>query len=487
MHPLARPLTACARVPRVAIVGAGWAGLSAAVQAVQRGWSVTVLEMAPQPGGRARSQAIDDRTAAGAERAPADNGQHILIGAYVRTLALMRTVGVDPRTVLWRGPLALVGPDGHGLRLGRGPTALAFARAVASHPQWSWPARISLLRHALSWRLQGFDCADDLRVGQLCATLHPQVMASLIEPLCVAALNTSAEQASARVLLRVLGDSLAGGPGHADLLLPAAALQALLPGPAWRWLQARGAGLHLRQRVHRIDRTDDGRLRLTLPPATADTPELRSLAAPWDGVVLACAATEAARLAEPLAPDWAACNRGLAHEPILTVWLREPGLRLAHPMVTLPARPAGPAQFAFDLAQCRGDGTHQPPLPHPDSGLQAWVASAPTPWLDAGIDGAARATLEQARALYPGHFVAPDAQVEARCERRATFRCTPGLRRPGTVVAPALVAAGDHIDGPYPATLEGAVRSGEAAVQALAHAIGADQDIPGFVMQNKGT
>jgi hypothetical protein len=52
-------------------------------------------------------------------------------------------------------------------------------------------------------------------------------------------------------------------------------------------------------------------------------------------------------------------------------------------------------------------------------------------------------------------------------EKRATFACTPGLRRPGMHVAPGLLAAGDAIDGPYPATLEGAVRSGLAAAATL--------------------
>jgi len=48
-------------------------------------------------------------------------------------------------------------------------------------------------------------------------------------------------------------------------------------------------------------------------------------------------------------------------------------------------------------------------------------------------------------------------------EKHATFACTPGLLRPAQVVAPGLLAAGDYVDGPYPATLEGAVRSGWAA------------------------
>ena len=52
-------------------------------------------------------------------------------------------------------------------------------------------------------------------------------------------------------------------------------------------------------------------------------------------------------------------------------------------------------------------------------------------------------------------------------EKRATFACTPGLQRPPPAIAPGLLACGDYIAGPYPATLEGAVRSGLQAAEAL--------------------
>ena len=87
----------------MAIVGAGWAGMAAAVDAVQRGHAVTVFEAAPQPGGRARGVPL--RLPDGRE-VTVDNGQHILIGAYTDCLRLMRTVGVDPAQALLRRPLA---------------------------------------------------------------------------------------------------------------------------------------------------------------------------------------------------------------------------------------------------------------------------------------------------------------------------------------------------------------------------------------------
>jgi predicted NAD/FAD-binding protein len=209
------------RVPSLAVVGAGWAGLAAAVRACERGFAVSLYEMAPQAGGRARR--ID---------AVHDNGQHILIGAYRHTLALMRAVGADPERLLLRLPLELRFPDGRGLRLPPGRPLPAFARAVLGATGWTWPERLALLATASRWAACGFRCDAALSVDTLCAALPRAVRELLIDPLCVAALNTPAREASAAVWLRVLRDALFGGPGSADLLLPTAPLSALLPEPA---------------------------------------------------------------------------------------------------------------------------------------------------------------------------------------------------------------------------------------------------------------
>ena len=87
---------------RVAIVGAGWAGMAAAVQATQDGHHATVFEAARTIGGRAR--ALNGTLPDGTE-VVLDNGQHILIGAYAQCLSLMRTVGVDPAQAMRRLPL----------------------------------------------------------------------------------------------------------------------------------------------------------------------------------------------------------------------------------------------------------------------------------------------------------------------------------------------------------------------------------------------
>ena len=351
----------------------------------------------------------------------------------------MRSVGVDPQAALLRLPLTLRHADGRGLRLPGGPAALAFARAVAGARGWSMGDRLALLGTAAGWWAHRFRCDPALTVDALCRRLPARVRELLVDPLCVAALNTPAHEASAAVFLRVLHDALLGGRGAADLLLPRRPLSELLPAPATRWLGAAGATLRLGQRVQAIDRRDarwcvDGEL--------------------FDALVLACTAGEAARLTATVAPAWSAAAAALRFEPIVTVYLQALGARLAEPMMALADGPEAPAQFAFDLGALGGQ-----------AGQFAFVVSGARRWVDAGIDRLERAVLAQARALLPAPTL-----LCSLAEKRATFRCTPGLRRPGAAIAPGLFAAGDYVAGPYPATIEGAVRAGEAAVLALAGA-----------------
>lgn len=443
---------------RLAVVGGGWAGLTAAVEACERGDQVSLFEMAPGWGGRART--LD--TAAGA----LDNGQHILVGAYTQTLTVMRRVGVDPETVLLRRPLALTTPDGSGLVLPPGPAPLAFARGVLGHPRWRRRERLALLAAAVRWRLAGFRCDPGLDVARLCAGLPEAVRSELIEPLCVAALNTPAAEASAQVFLNVLRDALFAGPGAADLLLPRAPLGDLLPQAAVRWLVTRGARVAATRRVGVIEPGAGGGWQVD--------------GEPFDAVVLAASARESARLARPFAPGWARLAEALDYQPIVTVWLRSPGLRLTQPMHALPASDTAPAQFVFDLGQLWGDAgapgpgePDRPAVPSTD-GLLAFVISGAGPWVARGLDATVEAVREQALRELDGRLRAPLERVHAAVEKRATFACTPGLARPPTAVAPGLVAAGDFIDGPYPATLEGSVRAALAAIDQLNVACGRD-------------
>jgi hydroxysqualene dehydroxylase len=423
-----------AALKTLAVIGGGWAGLAAAVRATQAGHQVSVFEMAPQLGGRAREVRHDGEVL--------DNGQHILIGAYRECFELMATVGVDLNAALHRQPLVLRYPDGAGLTLPRGPALLAFARGVITARGWSWHDRWSLLRAATQWLMQGFRADAAMTVADLTRNVSPAVRELLFDPLCIAALNTPADQASAQVFLRVLKDALFSGAGSADLVLPRHSLSALWPEPARRWLLDHGAQIRLTDRVQQLNAEGDG---------------WRIDQERFDAVVLACSANEAARLTASIAPVWSAQAAAFEYEPIITVYVRSTGSRWPAPMMALRADDASPAQFAFDLGA----------LDPQRAGLFALVVSGARAWVEHGLEATEAAVLAQARtALQAFWHTAPQA-VRTLCEKRATFKCTPDLQRPPVRVALGLAAVGDYVQGPYPATLEGAVRSVKPALATL--------------------
>jgi squalene-associated FAD-dependent desaturase len=432
---------------KIGIIGAGWAGMAAAVRASQLGHQVTVFEASRTLGGRAR--ALDTRLPDGTA-VRLDNGQHILIGAYSETLKLMRDVGVNPDETLLRLPLTLKFPDDTGLALPNLPAPLDALVGIFTARGWGLADKLSLLRQSLGWQIGRFTCTSQTTVAQLCQGLTPRILQELIEPLCVSALNTPAYQASGQVFLTVLRDSLFGGRGSSNLLLPKVDLTQLFPQAAAKWLGGRGGEVRLGSRVSTIE-----------PVAQADTAQpltWQVLGEPFGTVILATSASNVPEVPvdiqllamQTIAENmrvWRALANALHYEAITTVYAYAPGARLAHPMQALRGQ-GGPAQFVFDRGQLGG---------HP--GLLAFVVSASHGDRETLQDQVlAQAKLQLGLALQA---------VQTVVEKRATFACTPNLNRPPTQIAPGLLACGDYIEGPYPATLEGAVRSGLAAANLL--------------------
>jgi hypothetical protein len=148
--------------------------------------------------------------------------------------------------------------------------------------------------------------------------------------------------------------------------------------------------------------------------------------------------------------DWIAQAEALRHLPITTVYALVPdtaGSVLPCPMLALRPQAGQPAQFVFDRGQLGGP-----------AGLLAFVVSAS----ESDRSRVEQQVLAQARSQLGLERLQP---LQTVVEKRATFACTPGLRRPGLALAPGLWACGDYTEGPYPATLEGAVRSGGAAAR----------------------
>lgn len=428
--------------PSVAVVGGGWAGLSAAVELADAGCVVTVFESARQLGGRAR-------TIHGQAQA-FDNGQHILVGAYGETLAMLAKVGVDISQSLRRLPLTVEVPGQLSLRLRELPAPLHLAAGLLLAKGSRWREKLAAARFIQALQRQSFRLASDCSVAHWldAHAQHGALREHLWNPLCIAALNTRPQDASAQVFANVLRDTLGGKREATDLLLPNTDLSALFPQPAARFVAENGGIVRCSARVREIV-ADNNRWRVSTTRETV-------LA---EHVILACAPQHAGALLATATPSPAlaalqAKLAAFAYEPIATVYLQyaAPLPQLA-PMLALND---GVAQWVFDRGQLGGA-----------SGLYAHVLSARGPWQDMPNDDLVEALhLAHLRAL--GHRGARPVKQQVICEQKATFRCSPGVARPQMESGAAnLWLAGDYVACDYPGTLEAAVRSGRRAAAAI--------------------
>ncbi|CAL94502.1 putative oxidoreductase precursor [Azoarcus olearius] len=427
-----------ASVPAVAVIGAGYAGLACAVELARRGVHVTVFERSHTLGGRARVVRKDGWEV--------DNGQHILIGAYTELTRLLRLTGGSPKQ-LERLPLTLHVPGHLHLRAASLPAPLHLAVGLLLARGLSGADRLAMLRLMRWLKAQSFAPDPSMTVADmLLATAQTPKLTELVwVPLCVAALNTPAESASARVFAAVLRDSLASGAAASELLIPRVDLSELFPVPAARFLATRRGTLRTGNAIDAITPGDAGFM-------LEGDPGRR----PWSQVVVATAPYHAAALLA----STGACERlaaqieALPHEPIVTVYLAfGEGVRLPEAMIGLAG---GPAQWAFDRGQLGGR-----------EGLLACVISASGPHEAMPRDELILATHRQLETAL-GRRLPALSWSQVIVEKRATFACRPGLFRPDIrTPLPGLWLAGDYVESPYPATLETAVRSGVACATGI--------------------
>ncbi|MBI3524442.1 MAG: FAD-dependent oxidoreductase [Betaproteobacteria bacterium] len=424
--------------PRCAVIGAGYAGLAAAVELTAAGIPVDIFESSRTLGGRARHVNFDGMAV--------DNGQHIFIGAYRETLRLMRRVGANPELLLQRLPLTLDYPGELRIAAPRLPAPLHLAVALLGASGLNLSEKLTAIRFMQAIKRNHFRLLEDISVTAL-MDIHrqpPKLRRYLWEPLCISALNTPAAAASAQVFLNVLRDSLAAERQASDLLLPRVDLSQLLPQPAADFITTHGGQLHRATAIKAITHTAAG---YTLHGKVAY--------GPYAHVVVAAAPYHLPPLLTQL-PELTAVVRkveSFAWEPILTCYLAyPPQVRLPMPM---QGYVGGMLQWLFDRGQLGG-----PP------GLLAAVISAHGQHEELSREEIARRLHQEITARHPG--LPPPLKTLAITEQRATFACTPGLARPGTVTAlPGLLLAGDYVASDYPATLESAVRSGIQAAAAV--------------------
>jgi squalene-associated FAD-dependent desaturase len=293
-------------------------------------------------------------------------------------------------------------------------------------------------------------------------------------PLCLAALNTPIERASANVFLKVLHDSLGARRAASDMLLPRVDLSALFPDSAAAYISGRGGAVHTGAQVTRIDARPDGRWRIEIGAPGQDQAQAKDRQHPadgYDGVVLATTSSQAATLLgkidarSPADPESMtqlnAQLNALDAEAITTCYLQyDAAVRLDHPFFALIDAPSQEhwGQFVFDRGHLDGSA----------NGLLAVVVSASAACASLDQSELAQAIAHQLAQAFARPELAQPSWVRVISEKRATFACTPGLVRPLNATGwPGLVLAGDYTAGDYPATIEAAMRSGVLAASAL--------------------
>jgi len=425
----------------IAVIGGGYAGMVAAVALSELGIPVTVFESARQLGGRARGVTY--------QNTQLDNGQHLLLGCYHQTLRLIEQVGGNIEADFLRLPLQL---DLHGhfaLRAPRLPAPFHLLFALLCAQGLSWAERLSAARFMLAIKKINFNINKDIAASDFLA-LHKQsatLVQKLWEPLCIAALNTPVQIASAQVLLNVLRDALNQTRADSDMLIPRLDFTELFPQRAARYVKKHGGHVLTSCGVEDL-----------LPQENGFEITTKRGSLYFSHVICATPPVTTARLLRPfdiLAPVIAQID-ALQHQPIYTVYLQYPSpVKLPHPMLGLYQRFS---QWLFDKGQIAGQ-----------HGLIASVISAEGLHQELSQDELAQKVITELREEFG--FADTPLWFKVIAEKRATFACTPDLSRSDQQTPlPRLLLAGDYTAGAYPATLEGAVQSGLRCAELLSAA-----------------
>jgi zeta-carotene desaturase len=449
----------------VIVIGAGFAGLSAAAALAERAARVLVLEARPRLGGRAT--AFPDRVTGEL----VDNGQHVLFGCYQDTFAFLRRIGAEGHVRLQPSlEVPFVAPGGELTRL-RCPDLPPPLHLLAGVLEWeALPIadRLSVLRLAApllgtlrtsrtartsSNPLEPPRTSETVRDWLIRFGQRPAIRTWLWEPLAVAALNQAPEQAAAGPFARVLAEMFGGGPRAAAIGLPVRPLDRMYAVPAREYVERRGGEVRLNAQaaVAAFTRDGGGVAALDVRGERITAGAFVS-AVPWFGIADLFARVP---LPRSLAETVDAARRTPAL-PIVTVnlWYDRPVMD--EPFVGLAE---SDIHWIFDKrAVLGGDASHL-----------SIVTSAAEALAPLGNDELVALAAARVRDALPGAATARLLRGTVVRERRATFSVAPGVPpRPGvTTELDNFFLAGDWIDTGLPGTIESAVRAGHQAAAAI--------------------
>lgn len=423
----------------VVVIGGGMAGMAAAASLSERNIKVTLLEAAAHLGGRARSVAIEHNS----QVIQLDNGQHIALGAYRETLKLLATIGLQEKDAFLRTPLNLE------LRNGRQtvfklstdsyfPAPINQLIGFLSCQGLQWHERIAVIRFMLRLKKSNYLINHDEPLAEFLQKNQQSsnVITFLWEPLCLAALNTPIKTASSKIFLNVLKDTFKS-KHNSDFLLPRLDLSQLFSQPIARYINTNQGKVILNQRIKNIVPSNNGYNVVT---------KEKSFEA--SHVIIAMSPVRLRNVIGglPKLNFIAEQTDRYGYQPIYTIYLQyAPDAMLPKPMLGLTG---GVSQWVFDRGVLCGQ-----------SGLMAVIISAQGKHQQYTQDTLALRVAQELRDVFP-HLAKP-LWHKVIAEKRATFSCSVNLPRPAQITAyPHLYLAGDYTYADYPATIEGAVRSG---------------------------
>jgi squalene-associated FAD-dependent desaturase len=424
----------------VIVVGGGAAGLAAAVRLAGRDIPVILLEQRPRAGGRTYSF----RDTVSGENI--DNGQHLLLAGYRHTLAFLTTIGARALLdVQSRPALVFHHPDRgiHRLELPDLPAPFHLITALLRFGLFGPADRLRLLRAGTTLRSPAARFAGRT-VGEwlTSAGQSAETRRSFWDPLTIAVMNELPERAAAVPFLRALQTAFLGSADGAALAVPAVGLSELLVDPAVGYLAAHGARVQYGADVVRVLLSGGRVAGVQVRDGGTVEGSAVILAVPWH------AAGALLEESVPLSGGW----NTIAASPIVSVHLWFPEDFMPEASVGLIGRRV---HWVFNRRKiCREA--------FPGGHLSVVISAAGelVDWTNEALIAQAVADI---RSVYSRCPVQATRGVVIR-EKRATPSLTPAVEamRPGSVTAVAnLFLAGDWTDTGLPATIEGAVLSGE--------------------------